>query len=59
MAKERGFLTPVTFGMLAGAALSIAAFSMTDSRARRAVRRQAGKAADAVSGMAEGLSIGR
>ena len=37
MAKEKGFLTPMTFGMLAGAALSVAAISMSDSRARRAV----------------------
>ena len=55
MSKEKGFLTPMTFGMLAGAALSVAAISMSDSRARRAVRKKAGRAADAVSDVVDGL----
>ncbi len=55
MSKEKGFLTPMTFGMLAGAALSVAAISMSDSRARRAVRKQAGRAADALSDAVDGL----
>ncbi len=55
MAKEKGFLKPVALGMLAGAALSAAAVSMSDSRARRAVRRQASRAAGAVSSVADEL----
>lgn len=55
MSKEKGFLTPMTFGMLAGAALSVAAISMSDGRARRAVRKKAGRAADAVTDVVDGL----
>ena len=45
----------MALGMLAGAALSAAAVSMSDSRARRAVRRQASRAAGAVSSVADEL----
>ena len=55
MAKEEGFLTPMTFGMLAGAALSVAAISMSDSRARRAVRKQANRAVNTISNVADEL----
>lgn len=55
MAKEKGFLTPLTFGMLAGAALSVAAISMSDGRTRRTMRKQANRAANAINNVADEL----
>ena len=55
MSKGKGFLTPMTFGVLTGAALSVAAFSMSNSRARKAVRKQANRAVNAIGDIADDL----
>ncbi len=55
MSKGKGFLTPMTFGLLTGAALSVAAFSMSSSRARKTVRKQAGRAVNAIGDIADDL----
>ncbi len=55
MAKGKGFAATMALGMMAGAALSVAAMSMTDARARRAVQKQAHRAMQTVNGMADEL----
>lgn len=51
----KGFFAPMTVGVLAGAALSVAVMGLSDSRGRRAVRKQANRAVNAVNDMADEL----
>ena len=55
MSKGKGFLTPMTFGVLAGAALSVAAFTMSGNRTRNTMRRQMDRAKNAIGDIADDL----